>query len=510
MNIFYIVIIGLFLYNIDKACVCYIWANKNEVGNAMYRVFSLICVLSLLMASVSCVSDDNDVVTTNESSQSEVETTELFTVEIKDFDNYDFRFYTYSTGVDMYAPEEETGDIVNDAVYRRNREIEEMYNITISTIDSGTLNEREHRDAINTMINAGDEACDVVLNIGKQLANQALDGYYINMYDIEEFDFDKSWWSKQLVEDLSFSGCMYFCSNNLHYEEFAASKVFYFNKDKIDEYQLDDPYELVLSGKWVINRMIEMTRDVNEDLNGNNIADNEDFYGLLTTVSHNAWAVCFDIPVWEKNNDSIELVAMSDKMLNAFDKIHSWYYDSIGLYTWDSYSKAINEMRDMFKAGQGMFVFGFVGDSGTYYRDTDVDYGIVPFPKYDENQENYRVFFGANTSNMFAIPIFASDKSRTGLILEALSAKGYEELIPVYYEVALKDKYMRDETSVEILDIITENRTISFSYCYDNWDAGLGFGNCFQSEFKDSFSTFYAARENIVKSRIQKVVEAFT
>lgn len=51
-------------------------------------------------------------------------------------------------------------------------------------------------------------------------------------------------------------------------------------------------------------------------------------------------------------------------------------------------------MRRMFIDGRGLFTFGFVGDSGTYYRDADVDYGMVPFPKFDENQEDYRVFFG--------------------------------------------------------------------------------------------------------------------
>jgi hypothetical protein len=134
---------------------------------------------------------------------------------------------------------------------------------------------------------------------------------------------------------------------------------------------------------------------------------------------------------------------------------------------------------------------------------------MLPYPKFDEKQEDYRVFFGANSSSMFAIPIFASDPSRTGLIIEALSAEGYKQLIPVYYEIALKDKYLRDDTSIKMLDLITDARTISFSYCYDNWDAGLGFGNCFQSDYASSFATFYAGREAIVAARLKEVAKAF-
>ena len=110
---------------------------------------------------------------------------------------------------------------------------------------------------------------------------------------------------------------------------------------------------------------------------------------------------------------------------------------------------------------------------------------------------------------MFAIPKQAADTSRTGMIIEALSAEGYKQLIPVYYEVALKAKYLRDEDSTKMLDLITKARTISFSYCYDNYTAGLGFGNCFQSDYADSFATFYAGRENLVKARIEEVTEAF-
>jgi hypothetical protein len=362
-------------------------------------------------------------------------------------------------------------------VYQRNRTVEERFNIKIHSINSGSLNETDQKKGIDRIINSGDEVCDIVLNIGKHLANQAISGYFLNLYDIGYLNFEKPWWSA---------------------------------KDEAEDYKLEDLYKLVFDGKWTIDKMIGITKDVYKDLNGNSTADKDDFYGLLTTVSHNAWWVAFDIPEWEKKEDSIKVVAMSDKMLADFDKIYSWYYKSKGLYTWNSYAAAKDEMRLMFKDGHGMFTFGFIGDSGTYYRDADIDYGILPFPKYDENQENYRVFFGANSSNMFAVPSFASNTDRTGIILEALSAEGYKQLIPVYYEIALKEKYLRDEDSVKMLDLITALRTISFSYCYDNWTAGLGFGNCFQSGTnKENYTNFYTERENLVLARINEVAEEF-
>lgn len=478
----------------------------------MKRILSTALLVSLFLQLNSCAeSNGNNDITTAEDAVTSPDSTidELDDgLPDADFGEYEFRFYTFGDYVDMYVPTEQNADIVNDATYTRNRTVEERFNVKITAIDSGASNEVSHKQALERLLLANEDAFDVALNFGKHLAEQAISGYYLNLHDVEYLNFSKPWWSQQLIDDLTYNDCMYFCSSNLQYEEFAASKVYYFNKTKAEEYKLGDLYDVVFDGKWTIDKLISLTKDVYEDLNGNSKKDNEDFYGMLTTISHNSWAVVFDIPVWEKHSDSIELVALSDKMTSAFDKIKDWY-SSDGLYTWQNYTSATNEMRKMFIDGKGLFTFGFVGDSGNYYRETDVDYGMLPFPKYDEEQENYRVFYGANSSNMFAIPKSNTDTSRTGIIIEAMSAEGYKQLIPIYYEKALKAKYLRDEDSTKMLDLITSSRTISFSYVYDNWECGLGFGNCFTSEYKDSFATFYASRENMVKERIKVVTEAF-
>lgn len=478
-----------------------------------FLLIALVLSLTLPVVSLSACGETmgNTDTTAGQNSDGDSTTDDPLTDNLPDvkYDGYEFRFYTFGDYGSMYTPAEEDGDIVNDATYRRNRTVEERFDVRIKSVESGALNESEHSKTMEKLLLAGDEAFDVALNNGKRLATQSVSGYYLNLYDVEHLDFTKPWWSSQLVEDLTFMNCMFVCSSNLQYEEFAASKVYYFNKTKADEYKIGDLYQTVFDGKWTIDKLISLTRDVYEDVNGDGKHDKGDFYGMLTTISHNSWAVVFDIPVWTKKADSIEISAMSSRMLDAFDIIKEWYFDSDGLYTWKSYSDAKDEMRQMFIDGRGLFTFGFVGDSGTYYRTTDVDYGMLPFPKYNEEQKSYRVFYGANSSNMFAVPKLASDPSRTGVIIEALSAEGYKQLIPVYYEIALKAKYLRDEDSNKMLDLITNARTISFSYCYDKWDAGLGFGNCFGSSSAKSFATFYAGRENLVKERIEEVTEAF-
>jgi len=374
-------------------------------------------------------------------------------------------------------------------------------------MDTGAVNVTEHLSEIQKLVLAGEECFDVVLANGKQLAGKSLNNWFMNLYDLEHLNFSKPWWSEQLVDDLTYNDCMYVCSSNLHYTEFAASKVFYFNKDLLARYQMENPYPLVFDGKWTFDKMSEMTKDIYEDLNGNATADNEDLYGMLSTYTHNTWAVAFDIPVWEKTDDGIELVANSQDMVDAFDMVYDWFFNSTGVKSVKGAEHAT--LKQMFIDGKGLFVFGTIADAGGLYRESDVDYGIVPFPKYDEAQENYRLFFNANGASMFAVPKFASNPERTGIILEALSAEGYKQVIPVYYEKALKAKYLQDEESTRILDLITANRTISFSYCHDNYaEACLGFGMAFSGNF-ESFSTYYASMESKVLARIALVEQAF-
>jgi len=487
----------------------------------MKKTAMLLALLTLMSFAASCSGDNSgsaaDTTAQNADTTAAPETTTDDPLndnlpEVK-YDGYEFRIYTYADYDSTYAPEAENGDVVNDAVYSRNRAVEERFDVAIRTVNSGKTSVTDHIKSIEQLILAGGDDFDITTNICKHLAGQSLLGYFVNLRDIDVFNFDKPWWSKKLVEDLTFNDVMYIFSNNIAYDEFAQSKVYFFNKDMVNDLGIDDPYQTVFDNKWTLDEFMSITRDVYNDLDGDGTANDADSYGLLTTTSHNTWQLALDIPVWEKKGDTIELVANSTKANDAFDKIFDFYYNSKGLYLWHSYGEANEPMRKMFIDGKGMFVFGFVADAGVHYRNADIDYGIVPYPMYDERQDGYRIFFGANNANSFAIPITASDLERTGVIIEAMSAEGYKTLIPAYYEVALKAKYLRDEASVHMLDIITESRTISFSYCYDNFTKGsMDFGMALSLTnplYSESYSTFYASRESMVKERINEVVEAF-
>jgi len=145
---------------------------------------------------------------------------------------------------------------------------------------------------------------------------------------------------------------------------------------------------------------------------------------------------------------------------------------------------------------------------GELLRDAKFDYGIVPQPKYDEAQKEYRCFA---VGSYMAVPTTNTDLSRTGLIYEALNAEGYRQIIPAYEETALKDKYLRDEESGRMFDLVLESYTASFAFNYDNWE---GFAHLFGKIFtetggnKDIVSYLEKNMKKAVK-RADKVAKGF-
>jgi hypothetical protein len=156
---------------------------------------------------------------------------------------------------------------------------------------------------------------------------------------------------------------------------------------------------------------------------------------------------------------------------------------------------------------KALIVSGMIGDAVKHYRSAEIAYGLLPYPKYDNNQTNYRSF--AN-DEFFVVPITSSDSSRTGLLIEALAAEGYKQIYPAYYEVALKKKYMHDDESIQILDIIVNSRNIAFSYTYDNWQGyGHMLNDLFTAKPTKDFASYYEKRLGSAQKRVDQINNSF-
>jgi hypothetical protein len=147
----------------------------------------------------------------------------------------------------------------------------------------------------------------------------------------------------------------------------------------------------------------------------------------------------------------------SEKFMNVFDRIFEMTWDTEMWYKSKSGENIDPDCKVMFHNNQALFMdctFFYLKD----FRSMESDFGILPFPKYNEQQEKY--YSRMEGCDLFFSPMSATEEflDRASVILEALSSDSAKNLIPVYYDLALKTKFTRDEESSEILDLLFENR----------------------------------------------------
>ena len=432
-----------------------------------------------------------------------------------DFDGYAYRIFVGTDEMKYHFAEEENGEIINDSIYAANIAVEERYNIDIQIVDSGYPNQWTlSENGIAPLIMAGDDFADLVEVHPVLGANLSLYGNFHNLYELQYLDFSQPWWFPKTVEEMTYMDKMFLGCSTISYKAISTVWVSYVNFDIWNKYNLSDTwgsvYDLVDNHKWTFDTVCAVTKDIYRDLNGDGKRDIDDEYGTLMTPCEEAFLVAFDAQVLKKTDDTLEVIANNERVVSIVEKMYSFMYEQPSTFVMPLVTDGTKTNHgELFARGNVLMVnTGIYAAGDAYLRNAEFDYGIIPMPMFDETQENYRCF--ADGAYM-TVPITNTDLSRTGLIFEAMNAEGYRQIVPAYEEIALKDKYLRDENSSRMFDLVLDSYTASFAFNYDNWE---GFAHLFGKLFtinsgnKDIVSYLEKNMKKAVK-RADKVAKGF-
>ena len=412
------------------------------------------------------------------------------------YDGYNYRILVRKGWTESQYQEESQEDVVKDAVYRRNKDVEEKYGITISVAESSSSDYEV--DALNSVL-AGDDAYDIIFAHSRAAFTYAVQGAAMNVLDIDTIHMDKPWWSKNIVDNCSLNDRLYVLDGDISHDGISAAMCLLFNKRIFDEKGLDYPYETVKDGEWTFDEFAYTVKKGGADLNGDGVIKPEDDqFGFVCFE----WGAPISIlytggqKIYDKDDEGkFALTLYSNKTVELFDEFFR-LLDNEACYISNT-SKQVY-YYDIFKEGRAMMANGSLG-SAQDLRNLDDDFGILPYPKFSDDDEYSAIINGH--APLALIPITVSDARRTGAITEALCAYGSKYVIPAFYDVSLKTKYARDEESEEMMDLIKDSIV---------YDIGYVAGGPFQSVGRDlslttthDFSSFYAARETSAKKNIE-------
>lgn len=401
---------------------------------------------------------------------------------------------------DIYV-EEQNGEPVNDAVYTRNVYLEEKLNIKISEYQgSGDL-----ANVAKKSIQAGSDDYDVVMANTSESSSLASQGFLHDIYTVPYIDTERSWWDQRAVEQLSLANKLYFMTGDLSIMANDATWILMFNKDIADNYNLESMYSLVQSNQWTMDKMLEIMNMVSEDIDGDGTMNHaNDRFGFLTHgSSYEGFFFGSGSRTIAKDSEDMPYLNMNnERIIGVVDKTTKLMTDRTITAPLDL--DPVPVMQPIFEGGRAFF-YGEVMQCIIRLRAMEVDFGVLPFPKYDEAQEDYNHFIHT-TACMLSIPLTNMELERTGIILEAMAAKSTSTLQSAYYDICLEGKFMRDEESKDMLDIILNTRNYDIGYIY-GWGGLFAAFSSSVSSGNNDFASRYEKAEKSAMTAMEKTLD---
>ena len=411
---------------------------------------------------------------------------------------------------DLYA-EELNGDVINDAVFNRNKKIEEKYNIAIKQI---IVENPQVEALLLKSVKAGDDIYDVVCPHFVQFPAVAQAGNYVDFFSVPCLDLTRPWWNQGIIRDLSIIGKLFIMQGDLLILDNDAMEAMIFNKKLHRENELENLYDTVKKGEWTFDKLISMSKGISKDLNGDGkMYIKDDLFGcILQSAVSNSFIVSGGEKICGKDENDYPIITFgSERCYRIMDAISELMLDEdnvVNLHRYEGKFPVYDEQVKMMEENRALFSWIRMRIVERL-RGMETDFGILPLPKLDKNQPKYITHNDPHAGVGLSIPVTASDLERTGTILEDLAAESRYTLQPAYYEINLRGKFTRDDESQEMLDIILGSSAYDIGYVYDFGNFAMGTilhsGRDKKSEFA---SPFEKARDKMQRD-IDKTVAAY-
>ena len=471
-------------------------AKNTEVF--MKRITAVLLILVSVLAFTSCKGDEskNDDFYFSGSDMSFLDH-----IEIEDMEGYNFRIYTRKGMTNNQYVEEETGDIINDAVYRRNETVKALFNIDITAIESS---EDTGNDAVNTIL-AGDDQFDIIFPHSRTAFSYAVQNTLVNFHEVPTIDLTKEWWAKDIVDSCSVNNHLYVLDGDIQTHRLEYAFAMYFNKRIFDELGLDYPYQMALDGSWTFDEFSKLVKQGSKDLNGDGLIKvDDDQYGYYTRDWYGPIQVLYTggQRIYSKNAKGIPTLSLnSAKTIEIYSKFFQLGNSEDVFLQLDKIRMADG---DLFPEGRAMFADRGLGTAKSF-RSMNDEFGILPWPKFTKDDKYSTVVNGH--ASLLCMPITVPDYERTGKIIEALCAVGSRDVIPAFYDVSLKTKFSRDYESEDMIDLIKDS--IIYDLGYVSGGAFESTGCLLSRQSNPDFASFYAANESKALSDLDNFLASY-
>lgn len=483
--------------------------------------------LMLLGTFVACDNSDDEPDETKKNQSEETGEKDAADIALEkldaDFGKEDFTVLTaenfkseVSAKAGIVDPNGGSDQTINDAVHERNTYLEDRFNLKFTTIekDESSLITQVQTEAqaksgdfqlINTRIDGN--------------ASLATSGYLYNLLNMG-MEFDGEWWDKGTAEFV-LNDAVYFMTGSININDDSHTYIMAFNKDMQKEYAaaVPDPYKTVKAGEWTLDYFEKAIQGIASE-NGDGKYDEKDKYGFIT--SHEYGTTFFIgsglqyIKTSEGEDPSLFLDSgLLDKATTVLGTARRIYWSNNATYISTPGDeptgiKAFEEGHALFLGETSMHLTSLNANMSS--SSGDGAFGILPVPKYDKNQSNYRTWVHPAGSSFSATSALSEDEAEiVGQIFEGMAILSHKTLRPAYYETTLRTKIAQDPESAEMLDIVFGNRVYDmafyFNFGFKSGDSSREFFTDAVYKNTDNFISKYNSQSTRFNKRLNDIMK---
>lgn len=492
----------------------------------------IVLLAAMLCASsfAGCASETGTETTADTTSTND--TTAAETEEIDPFADFDyggqsFRTYTSTNNATVSlkssnflieGPEEMTGEAASDAAYERNRTVEELLNISLK-FTQVELGYADVQNDVRTYIMAGSDDYELIINDLYGLTALTVEGMFHSADDGEYFDFTQPYWFGDFMQDIAFKkGDTFMMAGDFIIDTLRTAHCLVYNKDMYTDLfgDGDGLYDIVLEGNWTMDKMIELVNAAYVDSDGNgtkNIGDKLGFAVLQDWGPFIPFSISLGVEYMGRDDEGYPTLTMNnERTMLMCDKVYK-LWNSQGIGALSIFNDKGQDVLDQFTSGN-VLIIGYqqLGSlESDSLRASEHEIGIVPYPKLDEQQENY-VTSAHDTSEIGLMPVTmpADRLSFASAVIEVLSRESAKTVVPAYYESALKIKYTRDEVSAQMIDLIHDGLGNSFALAWHQPLSTFLQGVIHAAAMSENtFASKYASAEKGIQEKLNTMIENY-
>ena len=483
----------------------------------------LLAALLLSSTFISCGSSDTDTGTVTEQNKSAdttlpAETEAAYPYEMPDLGGYKLRVLSSGFLWNMFQEVDVTetnGEVLNDAVYARNRKIESKLNCAFEETNYEVNDDPNNLNLhLKDIILSGDDVYDVTYACIYSMPAMVTDGYFMNLLDFDELHLNEPWWDSVVADNAILEDCLYFVTSPMHLMPYDGAWALFFNETMMEKNDMEKPYDLVRSGKWTYDALLGYTKAIT-NMNGDasfawNNSGNATYGMSIHSFAPDKFILGANEYFIERDESGeLQFAANDERFFNVLESLIPIICGDTGYSIFGSntdFDAEAGGYMHIFASGRSLFLTAEI-KGAQLLRDMDDTFGIVPYPKYDENQDSYYSSF-VNQCLFYTIPVTNTHLKETAVISDYTSYLSMQDVLPVYYGNVVEQKGLRNEDSIEMLDIILNTKSVDLGILFgwtssilDSMRSNLYNGN-------SNTASLIEKQEKAIVKNMEKTVEA--